>query len=199
MICIGKTECTKRKRSIIAASNQFIGHAMPEVIFSGTRILRMLMFACHYDRRQQFAYVTMKNSTFARIFGYFEDVFVLCTGWNDPFCSSVNDVGIWWQIFNFVFLSPKRWFQFNCRIVRTHFSSIMTLNNWKIYCILLHFQMKFSLPSTSCLRTLLIIIWQNAYDRATRSRHLLEPLPLPRCLRTARILLSAEYDGIWNI
>ena len=32
----------------------------------------------------------------------------------------------------FVILSPKRWFQFNSRIVRTHFSSIMNLNNWKM-------------------------------------------------------------------
>ena len=30
------------------------------------------------------------------------------------------------------FLCPKHWFQFNSRIVRTHFSSIMTLNNWKM-------------------------------------------------------------------
>ena len=36
------------------------------------------------------------------------------------------------QIFDFVFLCPKRWFQFNSRTVRTHFSSIMTLNNWKM-------------------------------------------------------------------
>ena len=32
----------------------------------------------------------------------------------------------------FVFLCPKRWFQINSRTVRTHFSSIMTLNNWKM-------------------------------------------------------------------
>ena len=87
-------------------------------------------------RRQQkphkFAYLTMKNSTFARfaraffIFWHFVDVLVLSTTWNDLFCSCVDDVGIWWQMFNFVFLSPKRWFQFNSRIVRTHFSSIMS-------------------------------------------------------------------------
>ena len=35
-------------------------------------------------------------------------------------------------MFNFVFLCPKRWFQFNSRIVRIHFSNIMTLNNWKM-------------------------------------------------------------------
>ena len=40
--------------------------------------------------------------------------------------------GIWWQMFNFVCLCPQRWFQFNSRIVKTHFLSILTLNNWKI-------------------------------------------------------------------
>ena len=35
-------------------------------------------------------------------------------------------------MFNFVFLCPKRLFQFNSRIVRTHFSNTMTLNNWKM-------------------------------------------------------------------
>ena len=93
-------------------------------------------------RRQQkpykFAYLTMKNSIFARfaraffIFWHFEDVLVLSTSWNDLFCSCVDDVSVWWQMFNFVLLCPKRWFQFNSRIVRTHFSSIMTLNDWKM-------------------------------------------------------------------
>ena len=93
-------------------------------------------------RRQQnphkFAYLTVKNSIFARfarayfIFWHFEDVFVLSTTWNDLFCSCVDDVSIWWQIFNLVFLCPKHWFQFNSRIVRTHFSSIRTLNNWNM-------------------------------------------------------------------
>ena len=36
---------------------------------------------------------------------------------------------IWWQKLNFVFLSMKRWFQFNSRIVGTHFAGVMTLNN----------------------------------------------------------------------
>ena len=44
----------------------------------------------------------------------------------------VDDVSIWWQMFNFVFLCPKRWFQINSRTVRTHFSIIMTLNSWKM-------------------------------------------------------------------
>ena len=80
----------------------------------------------------------MKNSIFARfarailVFWHFVDVLVLSTTWNDLFCSCVDDVSIWWQMFNFVFLFPKRWFQFNSRMVRTHFSRIMTLNNWKI-------------------------------------------------------------------
>ena len=80
----------------------------------------------------------MKNRIFARfaraffIFWHFEDVLVLSTTWNDLFCGCVDDVSIWWQMFNFVFLCPKRWFQCNSRTVRTHFSSIMTLNNWKM-------------------------------------------------------------------
>ena len=83
-------------------------------------------------RRQQqkshkFAYLTMKNSIFARfarayfIFWHFEDVLVLSTTCNDLFCSCVDDVSIWWQMLIFVFLCPKRWFQFNSRIVRTHY------------------------------------------------------------------------------
>ena len=79
----------------------------------------------------------MKNRIFAHfaraffIFWHFEDVLVLSTTWNDLFCSCVDDVSIWWQMFNFV-LCPKRWFQFNSRIVGTHFSSIVSLNNWKM-------------------------------------------------------------------
>ena len=93
-------------------------------------------------RRQQkphkFAYLTMENSIFARfarayfIFWHFEAVLVLSTTWNDLCCSCVDDVSIWWQMFNFVFLCPKRLFQFNSRTVRTHFSRIMSLNNWKM-------------------------------------------------------------------
>ena len=80
----------------------------------------------------------MRNSIFARftraffIFWHFEDVLVLSTTWNDLFCSCVDDVRIWWQMFNFVLLCPKRWFQFNSRMIRTNFSSVMTLNNWKM-------------------------------------------------------------------
>ena len=78
------------------------------------------------------------NRTFARfapaffIFWHFEDVLVLSMTWNDLFCRCVDDVSIWGQRFNFVFLCPKRWFQFNSSKVTTHFSIIMTLNNWKM-------------------------------------------------------------------
>ena len=65
------------------------------------------------------------------IFWHFVDVLVLSTTWNDLFCSCVDDVSIWWQMFNFVLLCPKSWFQFNSRTVETHFSSMITLNNWK--------------------------------------------------------------------
>ena len=80
----------------------------------------------------------MKNSIFALFarefvsFWHFEDFLVLSATWNDLFCSCVDDVSVWWQMFNFVFSRPKRWFQFNSTIVRTHFSSIMSLNNWKM-------------------------------------------------------------------
>ena len=75
----------------------------------------------------KFTYLTMKNSIFARfaraffIFWHFQDVLVLSTTWNDLFCTCVDDVSRWWQMFNFVCLCHKRWFQFNSRIVRTHF------------------------------------------------------------------------------
>ena len=87
----------------------------------------------------KFAYLTTKNNSFARFaraffifFSHFADVLVLSTTWNDLFCSCGDDVGISWQTFNFVVLFLKRWFQFNSRIVRKHFASVMTLNNCEI-------------------------------------------------------------------
>jgi len=76
-----------------------------------------------------------KNSRFARfaraffIFLHFADVLVLSTTWKDLLCSCVDDVSIWSQMFNFVFLSLQRWFQFNSSIVWRNFASLMTLNN----------------------------------------------------------------------
>ena len=88
-------------------------------------------------RRQQKPY-KFAYSIFARfaraffIFWHFEDVLVLSTTRNDLFCSCVDYVSIWCQMFNFVLFCPKRWFQINSRTVRRHSSSIMTLTNWKM-------------------------------------------------------------------
>jgi len=107
---------------------------------------------CH-----KFAY--WKNNGFACsahaifIFVPFTDILVLYTTWNDLFCSCVDDLSTWWQMFNLVFLSQKQRFQFNSRIVGTYFASVMTLNKyWEIiaatpsyifiYIILLPFKCK---------------------------------------------------------
>ena len=115
---------------------------MPLLLLLDTKVTMIRELKQPRRRRQQkphkFAYLTMKNRIFARfaravfIFWHFEEVLVLSTTWNDLFCSCVDDVSIWWQMFTFVVLPPKRWFQLNSRIVRTHFSNIMTLNYWKI-------------------------------------------------------------------
>ena len=68
------------------------------------------------QERHKFAYLTVKNNRFSRfaraffIFGHSADVLVLSTTWNDLFCSCEDDVSTWWKMFNFVFLSLKRWF-----------------------------------------------------------------------------------------
>ena len=103
-------------------------------------------------KRHKFAYLTIENNSFARfartffIFGHSANVLVLSMTWNDLFCSCVDDVGIWWQMLNFVLLPLKRWFQFNSRIVRIHFASSITLNNWETLGrnSKLRFQMTFS-------------------------------------------------------
>ena len=66
-------------------------------------------------RRQQqnphkFACLTMKTIFLHALhvhfssFWHFEDVLVLSTTWNEMFFSCVDDVSIWWHMFNFVFL-----------------------------------------------------------------------------------------------
>ena len=56
--------------------------------------------------RHKFAYLKIKNSSLARftrafyIFGHFADVLVLSATSNDLFCSGVDEVSIWWQMFN---------------------------------------------------------------------------------------------------
>ena len=52
--------------------------------------------------------------------------------WNDLFCGCVDNVNNWWQMFNFILLSQQRSFQLNFRIAKTHFASVMTLNNCEI-------------------------------------------------------------------
>ena len=91
------------------------------------------------QKPHKFAYLTMKNRIFARfaraffIFWLFEDVLVLSTTWNDLFCRCVDNVSTWWQMFNFFFFYvPSAGSKFNSRIVRTHSSSITSLNNWKM-------------------------------------------------------------------
>ena len=75
-------------------------------------------------RTSQLCIITMTNHRFACyaravfIFGHSVDVLVLSTTCNDLFCNCVDDMSIWWQMFNFVFLSLKHWFQFNSRIVK---------------------------------------------------------------------------------
>ena len=106
---------------------------------SHSNLIRISQLVMVRRRRQQerhkFAYLTMKNNSFAHFaraffnFGHFADVLVLSTTWNQLFCSCVDDVTMRWKMFNFV-LSLKRWFQFNSRIVKTHLASVMTLNDW---------------------------------------------------------------------
>ena len=53
-----------------------------------------------HQKPHKFAYLTMKNSIFARFaHAFFIYVLVLSTTWNDQFCSCVDDVSIWWQMF----------------------------------------------------------------------------------------------------
>lgn len=92
------------------------------------------------QERHSFAYLTMKNKSFARfvraisIFVHFAGVLVLSTMWNDLFWSCVDDAMIWWceDMTIFSSLSLTCWFQCNLRIVRIHFASVMTLNNWEV-------------------------------------------------------------------
>ena len=82
-------------------------------------------------RRQQkphkFAYLTIKNRIFARFarafFIFFFDIlktFSFFLG-REMICSCVDDVSISWQMLIFIFWCPKCWFQFNSRVVKTHF------------------------------------------------------------------------------
>ena len=95
-----------------------------------------------WHRRQQkphIAYLTMKNSILHALHMHFSFFDILKTfsfflrREMTFYCSCVDDVSICWQLHKCSVLSsycPKCWFQFNSRTVRTHFSSIMTKNNW---------------------------------------------------------------------
>ena len=132
------------------SNNYENGHRFPNVYFQVTFPLPLLSLLLklpireltqprrgRQQGRHKFAYLIVKNNSCARFaravfFWHFADVLVLSATWNDLFCSCVDDVTIWWQMLNFVFLSMKRWFQSNSRIVRTHFASVMSLNNWEM-------------------------------------------------------------------
>ena len=82
-----------------------------------------------FDNEKQYLHVLHMHFSF---FDVLEDVLVFSSTWNELFWSCVDDVSTWWQMLIFLFLCPKRWFQFNSRVVKTHFSSIMTLSHWKM-------------------------------------------------------------------
>ena len=83
-------------------------------------------------RRQEpnkFAYVKNKHRVFARfvrafyIFVHFEVPLVLLLMWNDLFCSRVDDVSTWRQIFiHFFFLTPDFSYHYNSRRLSRHFA-----------------------------------------------------------------------------
>ena len=119
----------KRKRNIVSAT-MFPSLAKP--LITGVFVVDAKRELKQPRRRRQ--QKPHKFARFARalfIFWDFVDVLVLSTTWNDLFWRCLDNASVWWQLFNFVFLCPKWWFQFNSRVVRTHFSSIMSLNNWK--------------------------------------------------------------------
>ena len=84
------------------------------------------------QERREFAYFTLKNSSFARFaraFLIFLTFLRRSRFFRDLFCNCVDNVSARSQIFNFVFLPLNRWCQFYSMIVGTHFASVMTLNN----------------------------------------------------------------------
>ena len=91
-------------------------------------------------RRQQkphkFADLTMETSIFARtffMFWHFEDVIDIFYDVKSPVLQLRGRREHMMTNVQFCLLiCPRSWFQFNSRIVRTHFSSMMTLNNWKM-------------------------------------------------------------------
>ena len=130
------------------------------------------------QERHKFAYLTMKNNSFARspralfIFGLFKDFLVSSMTWNHLFYSCVGNVSRWRQMLDSLFLLLKHCFQLNYRIIRPHFACVMTFNNWELIdqIGLLH-----AVPNSnslglkrSCLRNFHIIyIWMPNYNANT--------------------------------
>ena len=112
-------------------------------------------------------YLTMNNNSFVYLaaaffsVGHFIDILVLSMIWNDLFCVCVDHISIWWQTFNFVFLSLKHWFQLYSRTVRTHFASVTTLNNWETIAEMRSYTFRWCSrcrSTSSLLKPLIIII-----------------------------------------
>ena len=110
--------------SVFSFSEFHPDREITENLFTVTvNILRTLVHPLGLRRNvrelYRFTYLIMKKKKLCTLctcsfhFWHFADVFILSATWNDLFCS--------W-----------RWFQFNSRIVRTHFASVMTLNNWEM-------------------------------------------------------------------
>ena len=120
----------------------------PEATFSDEVLTFVDIWELHRERKRtrrggqhechKFAYLTMKNSSFA-LFSWAFFIFVhFVAAKSRPvddmkylFCRCVNDVNTWQQLLKFVFLSLRRWFQFNSMKLRTCSESIMTWNNWE--------------------------------------------------------------------
>jgi len=107
----------------------------------------------------------------------FEDVLVLTITWNDLFCRCVDDESVWWQLLIFVFLCPKRWFQFNSRIVRTHISSTVT-EYWKMI----------AEPQSYIFR------WRSRFRRC----HVCLSFLMVTC-RRRNVMFLSRYSLFWNV
>ena len=92
------------------------------------------------QKPHKFAYLIMKNSSLHALHVHFSSFDILKT-FSFFLRREMTCFAVVWttrayddksSINFFVFLCPKRWFQFNSWIVRTNFSSIMTLNNWQM-------------------------------------------------------------------
>ena len=84
------------------------------------------MQICIFDNEKQY-FCTLCTCIFHLL--TFCDVLVLSSTWNHQFCSCVDDVSIWWQMFSFVFLCPKRCFQFHSILCYLQHTETIKYNN----------------------------------------------------------------------